>query len=393
MSFFETVKYKRVRRVLSILLACFFVLSSLCSCTSSVDGEKKVGKVGEYEVLYDEFYFLASSYKEGLEAKYGEYEKLGADDVKKFDDELRELVYSNIVTNYAILALCADNGLTLDAEDLDDRVDEYIKNMIESEFGSKSEYKNNLKEYGLSDRYVRFTAAVDILYSDLLSELLKKGEIEDDEEKVKEIVKKEFVRTWHIMISNDAGEDVEANRAKAEEALAKYRDGSMSMYKLIGSSYNEDLSISDLDGLYFTRGSMTKEYEKAAFELEVGEVSDVFEAPATNAMGETVTGFYVIQRLEIEDEYVEKNLASLMSDYHDSVMYSMLESKRGTLEFEPDEYAKSAGLASLESPSSSSVATIVVFAVITCVAAAGVAIAVVMILKSKKKKALVQKKK
>jgi len=393
MSFFETVKYKRVRRVLSILLACFFVLSSLCSCTSSVDGEKKVGKVGEYEVLYDEFYFLASSYKEGLEAKYGEYEKLGADDVKKFDDELRELVYSNIVTNYAILALCADNGLTLDAEDLDDRVDEYIKNMIESEFGSKSEYKNNLKEYGLSDRYVRFTAAVDILYSDLLSELLKKGEIEDDEEKVKEIVKKEFVRTWHIMISNDAGEDVEANRAKAEEALAKYRDGSMSMYKLIGSSYNEDLSISDLDGLYFTRGSMTKEYEKAAFELEVGEVSDVFEAPATNAMGETVTGFYVIQRLEIEDEYVEKNLASLMSDYHDSVMYSMLESKRDTLEFEPDEYAKSAGLASLESPSSSSVATIVVFAVITCVAAAGVAIAVVMILKSKKKKALVQKKK
>ena len=393
---FESLKYKTVLKTLSLAFVFIFVISSLCSCSSSTKEDEVVGKVGEYDVCYDEFYFLAASYKEGLEAKYGEYAKLSEADAEKFEGELRELVYSNIVTNYAILSLCAAEDITLDDDGLDKRVDKYIDNLVKSEFGTKKEYKKDLKENYLTDRYVRFTAAVDLLYSGLLAELLEDGKIEDDDEKIKEIIEKEFVRTWHIMISNDAGEDVEANRAKAEEALAKYRDGSMTMYKLIGSAYNEDISITDLDGLYFTRGSLTEEYEDAAFALEVGEVSDVIEAPATSANGKNVTGFYIIQRLELEDEYIKNNLPVLKEKYQNSVIYSMLEEEREGLEFVPNEFALSLDICALEEPYSPTavITAVVVSAVCVVFAAAAVAVVWVVVVKKKKnKRALAVKKK
>ena len=391
---FGSVKYKAILKAVSLALVFIFALSSLCACSSSTDEKKVVGKVGDFEVCYDELYFLASSYKLGLEAKYGEYSSLGEADAKKFSDELRELVYTNIVTNYAILSLCAKEDLTIDNSDLDDRVDDYMDKTIESEFGGKSEYKANLKEYGLTDRYVRFTAAVDLLYSDLLAELLEDGKIEDDNDKITDMIKTEFVRTWHIMISNDAGEDVAANRAKAEEALSKLRDGSMTMYKLIGSVYNEDFSIGDLDGLYFTHGSKTEEYEAAAYALEVGEFSDVIEAPVTNANGENVTGFYIIQRLELEDKYITNNLPVLKEQYHDSVMYSMVEAERKTLEFVPNELGKSLDLAALEAPISVAATVKLIVVISVCVLLAGVAamVVVVIVKKKKNKKALAVKK-
>ena len=266
--------------------------------------------------------------------------------------------------------------------------------MIETEFGSKSEYKKNLKEYGLTDRYVRFTAALDLIYSDLLVKLVDEGKIEDDNDKVAEIIKEEFVRTWHIMVSNDKGESVEDNRAKAEEALSKYRDGSMSMYKLIGSVYNEDLSITDLDGLYFTRGSMAEEYEDAAFALEVGEISDVIEASGVNSSGESVRGFYIIQRLEIEDDYVKNNLPSLKEKYHDAVMYSMLEDERATLKFEPNDFTKSLDLALAEAPATAASAlTVAVIVLIVVVLAGGAAAALIIVKKKKSKKAALPAKK
>ena len=154
---------KNTAKAIALILVLILSLSVLSSCASSKN-MKVVGNVGEYEVYYEELYFLTTSYKEGLEAKYGAYASLDAENAKKFDDELRELVYSNITTNYAILSLCAENGLTLEDNGLDDRVDEYIDELITYSFGGKKrEYKKSLKEFGLTDHYVRCTATVDIL--------------------------------------------------------------------------------------------------------------------------------------------------------------------------------------------------------------------------------------
>ena len=368
------------RKIISLLLVLVLAVGALASCAPAKT--KVVGTVGEYKVSYDEFYFLAFSYKRGLEAKYGEYGALDAENAKKFDDELRELVYSNIVTNYAILSLCAEEGLTLKSEGLDGRVDEYLEKIIISDFNSdKGLYKDSLKQYGMTEHYLKLSTSVDMLYSDLLTVYLERFDGANDNAKLKDIIKKEFVRTWHIAVLNDAGESIEANRDKAEMALSKYRDGSMSMYKLIGSQYNEDLSITDLDGVYFTRGSMDEAYEKAAFALEIGEVSDVVA---------TADAFYVIQRLALEDAYINKNLEELKEAYMGSVIYDLVEEKKGELAFEPNDFAKELDLSGLEAPAGDGlVIGLIIGGAVLLIAGA---VVVVIIVKKRRDKALIEKK-
>ena len=215
-----------------------------------------------------------------------------------------------------------------------------------------------------------------------MTKLLEKSDVVNDNQKMKDIVKSEFARTWHIAVINDKGESIEQNRAKAEEALAKLRDGSMSMYKLIGSQYNEDISITDLDGIYFARGSMEQEYEKAAFALEVGAVSDVVE---------TDGAFYVIQRLEIEDAYVEKNLYDLREKYIGSVIYEKLEKKKNELKFEPNEFAKELDIANLEESAGNGLVIALVIGAVALVVA-GAVIGVILVRK-RRTRALIERKK
>lgn len=376
-------------KILSLFLACLFSLISLSSC--AISGTlRSVGTVGEYDVPYEELYFLANSYKTSLEGKYGEYSSLDADTKVEFDNELKELVYSNIITNYAILTLCKEKGLTLESEGVDERVDEYINLIIESNFdGSKSDYKESMEMYYLTDHYVRFTSAVDILYSDYLGKQLDKMDSELDDEAFVELVKSEFARTWHIMIFNDEGELAESNRAKAEEALSKLRDGSMTMYKLIGSSYNEDLSIGDLDGLYFAKGTRDEAYEEAAFALEVGGVSDVIELFYENPQGEVVSALCILQRLEIEDTYVKENISSLKDEYANSQISSMLDEVRKELEFVPNEYGATLELSALEKAGVLSNTFIISVLISLALVAGAVVLAVVIV----KKKRLLKSKK
>ena len=367
-------------KIISLLLVLVLLVGCLASCAPSQT--KTVGKVGEFDVPYDEFYFLATSYKKGLEAKYGEYDTLDAEKAEQFDNELRELVYSNIITNHAILTLCKEDGLTLDSEGLDERVDEYVDEVIIPQFDlDKNNYKSSLALYGMTDRYVRFTVSVDMLYSDLKTKLLEKSDIANDDVKMKDIIKQEFIRTWHVAVINHDGESIDDNRTKAEAALAKYRSGSSSMYELIGD-HDVDPEIKDLNGVYFARGTWNEIYEEAAFALKIGEVSGVVE---------TNEAFYIIQRLEIEDDYINKNLYDLREKYIGSVIYEMLDKKKAELKFEPNEFTEGLDIASLEAPEESGLVIALVMGGAALLLAG--AVVVVILVKKKKSKALAVKKK
>ena len=367
-------------KIISLLLVLVFAISCLSSCAPAKT--KSVGTVGEYEVAYEELYFLAFSYKKGLEAKYGEYDKLDSEKAKQFEEELNELVYSNIVTNHAILSLCKEEDLTLKSEGLEDRVDEYVEEVIIPQFDlDKNNYKQSLKEKGLTEHYVRFVASVDLLYSDFMRKTLEKSDVANDDVKMKDIIKQEFIRTWHVAVINHEGESVDENRAKAEAALEKYRSGSRSMYKLIGDN-DVDPAIKDLDGIYFVRGSMEETYEQAAFALEVGEVSDVVETDAA---------FYIIQRLELEDNYIDKNLYDLKEKYIGSVIYGMLEEKKSELKFEPNEFAKELDIANLEEPAGNGLVIALVIGAVAVVVAGGVV--GVILVRKRRTRALIERKK
>lgn len=389
---------------ITLILLVAVLATNLISCESRAiksneDALAAVGTVGEYEVSYEELYFLTHTYSAFLDATYGADASVSDKKITVEEDgenkevvlseyyaeELRELIYENIVSNYAVLTLAKESGLSLDSEDMKEKIQISLDAYIESDFGGKrSEYKKWLKSEGITDNYVRFTLGVDHLYSALVTEYLKTGIISDDNDYVNGYIRENFVRTWHIMISNEDGSS--ANYDRAAEALEILKSGEKSMYKMIGSKYNDDLTPGTLDGHYFTRGTMDEAYEKAAYALEVGEVSDIV-ASVGKDNGRTIDCYYIIQRLELEDAYIEKNFESLKSDYYISVVYDMVDELKSSLNFKFNEYGSSLNILSLKSPSTTDPVTVLVVGsiVVGTVTVALVTVTLVVMKKRKEK--------
>lgn len=332
------------KKLLALLLCLLLSASTLPACSDGrpIKGTDKeltvVGTVSGFEVLYEELLCVTQLYRDQLEATYGEGIWDDPTTAEEHRAELEELVARNITANYAVLSLCREVQIDYENSTIQDAVDEYIDELAD-ELGGRSAYKEALAEQGLTDHFLRFTVAVDYCQNELYYVYTQDlGLIESSEDAIYDIIMSgEFVRTLHVYIQNDEGDDVEANRAKAADVKAQL-DAGADIKKLIGSSVNEDLSLTTTDGYYFTRGEMVAAYEEAAFSLEVGGISDVVE---------TYGGFYIIQRLELEPQYVLTHLSSLATQYQYAQLNSFIDERQSELQIEYNDYGASLDLTTL----------------------------------------------
>ena len=339
----KTMK-KLLIKIMSFMLCAVMLALSLVSCAagrpikSSAQDLEVVGKIGGFDVLYEELRYVTMFYKQQLEDKYGKGIWDNAATAQKYSDELNELVTRNITANYAVLSLCAEVGITTDAKEIQESVTNYINEMAD-ELGGRGEYKKQLAAENATDHFLRFTIAVDYCQNELYYSYTQDlGLIETDFEKVYDyIMADNFVRTIHVYIQNDKGDDIEKNRAAAENVVEQIKNGE-DIKKMIGSSVNEDFDLTTTNGYYFGRGEMLQAYEDAAFALDVNEVSGVVETP---------TGFYVIQRLPLESAYVMQNLTTLMDQYQYSELNKYIDERQAQLNIEFNDYGKSLDLTAI----------------------------------------------
>ena len=379
-------------KVLSLLLLLTLTIPLFTACKSrAIPADKlaltPVGVVDGREVYYEELYFLSKNYLLSLQSKHGA-------NTEALRAALDATVKEHIITNYAMLRLCENEGLVYDEKDkeLKDSAQKSVDLLIESEFGgSRDKYREAMAEIGMTDHYFRFNTCVDTLYGKLPAHYGERGLIPTEDDAIRTYVKNHFAHTQHIAILVEDGETYEENRAKAEEALAKLQSGT-SMYKMIGSTYNEDFSSSDY---YFPRGSMDEIYEDAAFALAFGERSDIVESTGiSNLTGNRVTCFYIIERLAPEDDYVNSHLTELSDQCADAIIAAKLAEVSATLSFEPNDFYRSLDLLALEAPGDGvDVAMILIIGSCVLAAATAAGMIVWLVLRKKKKKALVSMKK
>lgn len=132
------------------------------------------------------------------------------------------------------------------------------------------------------------------------------------EETVKKEFEENFVSAKHILIATSnltTGEEYTpaqkgAAKAKAEEVLMKLRDGAD--FDSLVEEYNEDPGMVESPGGYvFTYGEMVEPFEKAAFDLKPGQVSEIVESSF---------GYHIIKREalpELSEEYIPSVQLSL----------------------------------------------------------------------------------
>ena len=340
------MKHAHVKRILSLVLIIAIAASALVACSNKDKLNKTVvGSVGGFDVYYEELRWMTMQYKDLLAATYGTDIWENKDTAEQYRAELENMVYSNIIANYAILTLCEQDILTLngvkfidiESEEIQSLVEDYVDQTI-LEAGGRIEYNRSLEKNYLTDSLYRFITGVDICESILFKYYCELAIIDDSDDAAMDYIYENFIRTVHIYIQNDAKDSVEDNRKLAEAVRLKLLAGE-DINDLV-SKYSEDRYMASGDGYYFTHGQYSKTYEDAAFALEMNGVSEVVE---------TYSGFYVIQRLPLDDVYILSHFLSELKDqYLIAVFDKEIEACKKDLTFVPNEFGKSLDLVEME---------------------------------------------
>jgi hypothetical protein len=284
-----------------------------------------------------------------------------------------------------VLTLCRSAGVALESEVLEETVQEWIDSHIENDLeGDRSAYLEELKANGTTDHYLRFLRRVDSLYASLKRQYVAQGILPSGEEEMRSLIHNEFIRTCHIMILNE--NHSEANLKKAEEALALIENGEP-MYKMIGSKYNQDFGLTTYDGYYFTRGLMDEAYEKAAYALDVKEKSGIVAAKGENSVGRSVDCYYIIQRLPLEETYIDSHFDELCDMHYESQIYMRVQEVEKNLHFVPNAYGQGLTLTELDMPEESDPMVWITALIVTgSVLSVGAVVCVVILLIRRRKK-------
>lgn len=306
--------------VLAFLLCCTLVSCSYKPIEPTDDDLTVVGMVGNKPVYMEELRFVTNTYRELLVARYGEGIFEG-EDKEYYLDLLREQVYKNITADYAVIALCEESYIYMNTPAILDRVDSRMNETVE-EIGGMREYKKFLKENALTDHMLRRSVEISLMESELLyvyvDDILI---IEDNDEAIYELIKKEFILIRHIFIPHTD----ENARSTIEDLQRKLNSGASFNQLLEAYGKDEDMTS---EGLFILDGYMTDDYEKIAFELKVGERSGIVEDEH---------GYYLIERLEMSPSSIMLKLDYLKELYQTYTFYSIIDQKQATLTFVPNE--------------------------------------------------------
>ncbi len=331
------------RRAAALALVAAAVLS-LFSCTASVKPVKAteeesavVGRVAGRDVCYDELRYLALNYRGELSEKYGDV-SVSSPDADAIRAELRDLVVAAIGDSdyYAVTAMADEyyqggSEKMLSEEKITEAVADEI-NQLATDLGGRKKYFAELEANHMNDRLMRFYLSCEQCATELIY-ILKNdlGIIPSSEEELREALDStELCRTNHLYLSGLT----EENRQKCEEARQRLlaSDNREMEIILIKSLYRDaDVNVTTSHGAYFSRytSDYGDAYEKAAFELSVGQVSEVIE-------GED--GYFVILRLAPEKDYVLRNFEELASGYVYSRFNRELDGFRKNNSFEFNEF-------------------------------------------------------
>ena len=333
---------RNMNRICLALLALVLLLLPLTSCSSQKKQEQAViGSCAGYDVLYEELRYVTLTYKDLFAATYGADIWNTPESAEKYRAELESTVWAMMRNNYAVLATCKAYGMTDEAmqdDAIEKAIEAEIKDAIES-YGGKSEFKKALQELHMTEHFLRFCLRVAQLENELLFILTDDlGLIENDSEKFLEWLNSgNCVYVQHVFIRNDPTDDIEANRALAEDVRMGLSLGT-DISEYIGSSVNEDLS--NITPYYLVRDVYAKELESAAFALESpGDVSEVVD---------TGDGYYILVRMEEDYAQLLAKLSSLLTSYQWARVESLVDKTKQDLTLELSDYGKSLDLLAIK---------------------------------------------
>ena len=196
-------------------------------------------------------------------------------------DEILRGALDQLITYTLLSQESKTQGVKVEPAEIDAKMGQ-----LKSQFPSQEAFEKALKERGLTPESLRKDAQVDLSVTKLMdaqvatlpgpSDAEAKDFYDKNQDKFKE---EEQVRASHILVRADEKADAATKqkaRAKIDGLLKQVKAGGD--FAKLAQANSDDGSASqggDLD--YFRRGAMVPAFDKVAFELKPGQVSDVVQ--------------------------------------------------------------------------------------------------------------------
>ena len=241
--------------------------------------------------------------------------------VRQHAAELREQAKKQAIGQFLLFEEVKNFDYKVSPAEVDAKVSEY-----EAQAGGPAKFDEILKRQGSSRERLR-----DQIWNGLRLERhvakLAEGAPEPTEAEVKrawmehkdEFSRPEQVEALHILVTPDG--DSPASRAEAEAKIRSLRERALAGedFGKLAAEHSHCPSGKQAGGSLgkFARGTMVKEFEDAAFSMEIGAISDVVE---------TQFGFHVIKKIGHE-----KAVAATYEQVRDRIWDFLHHARRGEL--------------------------------------------------------------
>lgn len=263
-----------------------------------------VALVGDQKILKTELQALMEQAKRGYEAQKRDFPKPGSAEY----DSLRAQAVRHLVQRAEFEQEAKEMGIEVTDEEVDKRVQE-IKKQVAA--GNEKKFAQALKRQGLTEEQVRDNVRLQILQEEIYNEVTDDVKVTDAEiEKYYEEHEEQFRQpasreVRHILVKS---------KARAEDLHRQVTNGAD--FGALAKRFSQDPASKAQGGKYqAVKGQSVPAFDKAAFSLDAGEVSQPVK---------TQFGWHVIKAVSP----VKPPKVTPLSEVKDTIRNQLLEEKK-----------------------------------------------------------------
>ena len=298
-----------IRKILGISLMLIFVIA-LSGCSKDVEGI--VATVNDEDITQEEFDTEFQIYRESYERQWGEEAlTVVGSDGRTLETEIKENVLNTLIVERLIIQDAVSKDIVVTDEEVDERIEELIESI-----GGEEQFDDFLESNAMNrDYFINYTK-IDLLLNKHSDDFINNVNISKEEAESFFSDNKEdlvVVRASHILLSTEE----DGNRV-----LDAIKDGESFEDLAIKDSKDSTSAVNGGDLGYIVKGKYTAvpEFEKAVFDLEVGEISQLVK---------TEVGYHIIRLDERKDtfEELEDEIVTLLKNQEYTKYVEELENK------------------------------------------------------------------
>jgi foldase protein PrsA len=289
-----------------VILAAFILIVSGCGLIEKdstegkvIDGKDVVASVNEEHVSKSDFDIQADRVKTALEANGQDFST--AEGKKNFQ-EIKKKVLDSMIRDIIALQQAKKSDVSLKEGQLEEAIVQ-----LEAYHGGKDALDNYLKNQNMDRAEFSELLKEQLIINNLKEKLTSDITVTDDDVKKYYNENSEMfklsspeIRASHILV---------ATEDEAKKVLSQLKEGKD--FAELAKKYSTDntTSVEGGDLGFFGKGQMVPEFEKAAFALKPGEISDIVKSEFGYHIIK-VTGERSSLKLEDVETYIKNNLES-----------------------------------------------------------------------------------